>query len=141
MSLVSAMLWHEAILVRKLRSPFRVWSWFNSRMLSILWYIRPFSCPCLLKTKQPLGGQIRTIRKGSYSCISGSRNRRVSTPLAPHSLIGIYRLLQPSRKLGGQALVLDVEGAWRELTGVVNKLAANLTNQVHISSLCSHNHC
>ncbi|KAF6745806.1 two-component histidine kinase Le.nik1-like protein [Ephemerocybe angulata] len=33
-------------------------------------------------------------------------------------------------KLGGQALVLDVEGTWRELTGVVNKLAANLTNQV-----------
>ncbi|KAF8490126.1 hypothetical protein F5888DRAFT_1621258 [Russula emetica] len=32
--------------------------------------------------------------------------------------------------LGGQALVLDVEGTWRELTGVVNKLAANLTNQV-----------
>jgi HAMP domain-containing protein len=26
--------------------------------------------------------------------------------------------------------VLDVEGTWRELTGVVNKLAANLTNQV-----------
>ena len=35
-----------------------------------------------------------------------------------------------SRKLGGQALVLDVEGTWRELTGVVNKLAANLTSQV-----------
>jgi hypothetical protein len=29
-------------------------------------------------------------------------------------------------KLGGQALVLDVEGTWRELTGVV----ANLTSQV-----------
>jgi osomolarity two-component system, sensor histidine kinase NIK1 len=38
-------------------------------------------------------------------------------------------ILFPS-KLGGQALVLDVEGTWRELTGVVNKLAANLTNQV-----------
>lgn len=35
-----------------------------------------------------------------------------------------------NRKLGGQALVLDVEGTWRELTGVVNKLAANLTSQV-----------
>lgn len=32
--------------------------------------------------------------------------------------------------MGGQALVLDVEGTWRELTGVVNKLAANLTSQV-----------
>lgn len=41
-----------------------------------------------------------------------------------------YLLLSPSSKLGGQALVLDVEGTWRELTGVVNKLAANLTNQV-----------
>ncbi|KAH8103228.1 hypothetical protein DFH11DRAFT_1692635 [Phellopilus nigrolimitatus] len=33
-------------------------------------------------------------------------------------------------KLGGQALVLDVEGTWRELTAVVNNLAANLTSQV-----------
>ena len=33
-------------------------------------------------------------------------------------------------KLGGQALVPDVEGTWRELTGVVNRLAANLTSQV-----------
>jgi methyl-accepting chemotaxis protein len=38
-------------------------------------------------------------------------------------------------KLGGQALVLDVEGTWRELTGVVNKLAANLTSQVCIPPL------
>ena len=30
----------------------------------------------------------------------------------------------------GQALMLDVEGTWRELTGVVNCLAANLTSQV-----------
>ena len=27
-------------------------------------------------------------------------------------------------------MVLDVEGTWRELTGVVNRLAANLTSQV-----------
>ncbi|KAI5891245.1 two-component histidine kinase Le.nik1-like protein [Schizophyllum commune H4-8] len=33
-------------------------------------------------------------------------------------------------KLGGQALVLDVEGTWRDLTAIVNKLAANLTSQV-----------
>ncbi|KAG2139179.1 uncharacterized protein EDB93DRAFT_1163732 [Suillus bovinus] len=33
-------------------------------------------------------------------------------------------------KLGGQALVLDVEGTWREMIGIVNKLAANLTSQV-----------
>lgn len=33
-------------------------------------------------------------------------------------------------KLGGQALVQDVEGTWRELTNVVNVLAENLTNQV-----------
>jgi hypothetical protein len=42
-----------------------------------------------------------------------------------------------NRKLGGQALVLDVEGTWRELTGVVNKLAANLTSQV---ILIAHDH-
>lgn len=33
-------------------------------------------------------------------------------------------------KLGGQAIVEGVEGTWKELTNVVNKLAANLTNQV-----------
>ena len=33
-------------------------------------------------------------------------------------------------KLGGQAVVADVEGTWRELTAVVNKLAENLTIQV-----------
>ncbi|KAJ3772474.1 histidine kinase [Lentinula raphanica] len=33
-------------------------------------------------------------------------------------------------KLGGQAFVVGVEGTWKELTAVVNKLAANLTNQV-----------
>ncbi|KAF8811292.1 hypothetical protein BYT27DRAFT_7208708 [Phlegmacium glaucopus] len=33
-------------------------------------------------------------------------------------------------KLGGQALVLDVEGTWRELTAVFSKLAANSTPQV-----------
>ena len=42
----------------------------------------------------------------------------------------LYRFRIVRSKLGGQALVLDVEGTWRELTGVVNKLAANLTNQV-----------
>jgi hypothetical protein len=41
-----------------------------------------------------------------------------------------YFIASEIRKLGGQALVLDVEGTWRELTGVVNKLAANLTSQV-----------
>ena len=33
-------------------------------------------------------------------------------------------------KLGGQAVVEGVEGTWRELTAVVNTLAANLTTQV-----------
>ncbi|KAF8797832.1 hypothetical protein BYT27DRAFT_7265396 [Phlegmacium glaucopus] len=35
------------------------------------------------------------------------------------------------KKLGRQALVLDVGGKWREWTAVVNKLVANLTSQVH----------
>ena len=38
-------------------------------------------------------------------------------------------------KLGGQVLVLDVSGTWHELTGVLNKLAANLTSQVTDHSL------
>ncbi|KAF5350073.1 hypothetical protein D9756_009275 [Leucocoprinus leucothites] len=33
-------------------------------------------------------------------------------------------------KLGGQASMLDLEGTWGELTGVVNKLAASLTLRV-----------
>jgi HAMP domain-containing protein len=52
---------------------------------------------------------------------------RGASPLSPTRPIPHFL---PSSKLGGQALVLDVEGTWRELTGVVNKLAANLTNQV-----------
>jgi len=51
-----------------------------------------------------------------------------------YSLIQLRLLIKPDllrhSKLGGQALVLDVEGTWCELTGVVNKLASNLTNQV-----------
>ncbi|GBE82499.1 hypothetical protein SCP_0408830 [Sparassis crispa] len=50
------------------------------------------------------GGQTGPIRKGGHSRQSGSRY--------------------------GRALVLDAEGTWRELMGVINKLAANLTNQV-----------
>jgi len=50
----------------------------------------------------------------------------VSAPLHP----SFFSQFGTNRKLGGQALVLDVEGTWRELTGVVNKLAANLTSQV-----------
>ena len=37
---------------------------------------------------------------------------------------------QSAQHLGGPALVLDVEAMRRELTGVVNKLVANLTSQV-----------
>ncbi|KAF9271040.1 hypothetical protein BGZ68_004351, partial [Mortierella alpina] len=33
-------------------------------------------------------------------------------------------------KLGGQAVVKDVSGTWKELTGNVNTMAANLTTQV-----------
>jgi len=33
-------------------------------------------------------------------------------------------------KLGGQAVVADVEGVWQELTTNVNKMCSNLTNQV-----------
>ncbi|KAF8814078.1 hypothetical protein BYT27DRAFT_7250387 [Phlegmacium glaucopus] len=51
--------------------------------------------------KPSLNGQFRIICKGSHS------------------------------NLGEQALVLDVEGIWRELTAVVNKLAVNLTSQSH----------
>ena len=45
-------------------------------------------------------------------------------------VISHHHFIKSHRKLGGQALVLDVEGTWRELTSVVNNLAANLTSQV-----------
>ena len=51
-------------------------------------------------------------------------------PIIIISLFPRLLIVKLNRKLGGQALVLDVEGTWRELTGVVNKLAANLTSQV-----------
>jgi osomolarity two-component system, sensor histidine kinase NIK1 len=60
--------------------------------------------------------------------------RRKWVPKGAFILVQLHLLVTSDllrrRKLGGQALVLDVEGTWRELTGVVNKLAANLTNQV-----------
>ena len=65
------------------------------------------------------------------------KSARKGTSCAQHHSPSRYRPLPSTclltriySKLGGQALVLDVEGTWRELTGVVNKLAANLTNQV-----------
>ena len=60
----------------------------------------------------------KSVRKGASAIMFSRGNSSVACSPAACS------------KLGGQALVLDVEGTWRELTGVVNKLAANLTNQV-----------
>lgn len=36
----------------------------------------------------------------------------------------------PNSKYGGQALILDVDGSWRDLTVGVNKLASKLTDAV-----------
>ena len=98
--------------------------------------------PCLI------GRQTWTVREGGHSSLPGGRHGRVrdrypilypvfarprvGLPPLPFSRRTHARMLNPRccSKLGGQALVLDVEGTWRELTGVVNKLAANLTNQV-----------
>ncbi|KAG6810934.1 hypothetical protein H0H92_009708, partial [Tricholoma furcatifolium] len=57
---------------------------------------------------------------------SGRRHGSISFVSLPERLLGLVR----KSKWKAQALVLDVEGTWREPTGVVNKLAANLTNQV-----------
>ena len=38
-------------------------------------------------------------------------------------------------KLGGQALVLDVEGTWRELMGIINKLTTNLKVFVFLANM------
>ena len=38
--------------------------------------------------------------------------------------------LEPQGKLGGQAVVKDVGGVWKDLTDSVNSMASNLTNQV-----------
>ncbi|KIM76544.1 hypothetical protein PILCRDRAFT_98726 [Piloderma croceum F 1598] len=47
----------------------------------------------------------------------------------------VTRVSQEVGTEGGQALVLDVEGTRRELTGVVNELAENLTSQCEILDL------
>ncbi len=72
--------------------------------------------------RRSLESHRKSARKGTCSFFA---------PLSPSPREFVPRMLNPRcSKLGGQALVLDVEGTWRELTGVVNKLAANLTNQV-----------
>ena len=61
---------------------------------------------------------------------------RVSTEVGTEGLVALpdghlgCTLNFSFSKLGGQALVLNVQGTWRELTDVVNNLAGNLTSQV-----------
>ena len=73
-----------------------------------------------------LGGG--SVCQGSHLCRSGSRAD--GQVLIKRALFHSAFENPPFSKLGGQALVLDVEGTWRELAGIVNKLATNLTNQV-----------
>ncbi|KAG6809026.1 hypothetical protein H0H92_001919 [Tricholoma furcatifolium] len=57
--------------------------------------------------------------------------RNALPPLRQQFAREVTRVIQEVGMEGyvqAQALVLDVEGTWREVTGVVNKLAANLTN-------------
>lgn len=77
----------------------------------------------------------KSAQKGTSSLVClishyASCSLPLSIPLRFSPSISIDSRVHVCSKLGGQALVLDVEGTWRELTGVVNKLAANLTNQV-----------
>src|SRR5882757_2771676 len=96
---------------RRSPSPSRVSSWSSSRKSLMEWSTNSVSLQ-----GRSLVSHRKSAQKGTFQ-LQSVRFHRPS-------------LLSRHSKLGGQALVLDVEGTWRELTGVVNKLAANLTNQV-----------
>lgn len=64
----------------------------------------------------------RRVRSRLWLRCGGTGRTRASHELTKLSLFLVYS----SR----QAVVEDVQGTWRELTSVVNKLAANLTSQV-----------
>src|SRR5512132_2897465 len=55
----------------------------------------------------------------------------VHVPYAyPSGLTRVAREVGTEGKLGGQAVVKDVGGVWKDLTDNVNSMAGNLTNQV-----------
>jgi len=69
--------------------------------------------------------------KGEIAALADTINEMIDT-LATFSeqVITVSREVGVEGKLGGQARVPGAAGTWRDLTGNVNELAANLTNQV-----------
>jgi HAMP domain-containing protein/CheY-like chemotaxis protein/signal transduction histidine kinase len=69
--------------------------------------------------------------KGEIAALADTINEMIDT-LATFSeqVITVSREVGVEGKLGGQARVPGASGTWRDLTGNVNELAANLTNQV-----------
>jgi HAMP domain-containing protein len=87
--------------------------WFNSRTSSIQWFA--VTSPSAPFPTSNLHFDFNQVDKlGQFA----KEVTRVSLEVGTEG------------KLGGQALVLDVDGTWRELTDVVNTLAQNLTTQV-----------
>src|SRR6185295_5265543 len=75
--------------------------------------------------------QLRVEVKGEIATLADTINWMTET-LATFAdqVTGVAREVGIEGKLGGQAKVPGAAGIWRDLTGNVNQLAANLTTQV-----------
>ncbi|KIJ38132.1 hypothetical protein M422DRAFT_259285 [Sphaerobolus stellatus SS14] len=89
-----------------------------------------------------LKAQVQDVARVCKAVALGDLSQKITVPVQGSVMVqlkDVINTMEATRvsqevgsegKLGGQAVVLDVDGTWRELTNVVNVLAANLINQV-----------
>src|SRR5439155_1353701 len=97
-----------------------------------------------------LTGQVRNIAEVSTAIASGDLSRKITADVSGEILqlketvntmvdqvrkcvvevTRVAREVGSEGKLGGQAVVKDVSGVWKDLTDKVNSMASNLTGQV-----------
>jgi len=103
------------------------------------------------KELELLKAQVQDIARVCKAVATGDLTQKIIVPVEGHAMTELKDIINSmvdrlktfavevervslevgtQGKLGGQAVVEGVEGTWRELTAVVNKLAANLTSQV-----------
>src|SRR6185503_9762323 len=78
-----------------------------------------------------LGQKLTVKSKGEVAALGETINNMIDT-LATFAdqVTGVAREVGVEGRLGGQANVPGASGTWKDLTGNVNRLAANLTTQV-----------
>jgi HAMP domain-containing protein/signal transduction histidine kinase len=78
-----------------------------------------------------LRGRLVLEARGEVAELGDTINAMLETlSIFAHEIINVAREVGAEGRLGGQASVPGVAGAWRDLTDNVNRLAANLTTQV-----------